>query len=287
MDVLRLKAADYLDPETEAHYAFLHAFQEISTVPHCHDYYEIFLVVNGRLHHIINHTTNLLSEGALTFIRPDDIHYFQQFEGHECQLINLAFAEETMKDFLSYLGEGYEHSTLLDSPLPPSINLPLANKNQIQAKMEALKSIPVHQKNKARSHMRILIFELLTHYFYQEQIQNIEGAPIWFNQLCRDLQKPENFAGGVDSAYALVEISPEHMARTFKKFTHKTPTQYINELRLNYSVNLLLYTDFTILEIALEVGFDSLSHFYHLFKAQFGHAPAQYRKRNQRNLIPF
>lgn len=287
MEVLRLKATDYLDPETEAHYAFLHAFQEISTTPHCHDFYEIFLVVNGRVQHIVNDTIQYLDAGDLTFIRPDDVHYYRQDGSSECQLINLSFAQETMQGFLSYVGEGFHSTYLLTNAIPPSVALTPAHKDQVQARLEHLREIPIHKKQKARTNLRILLLDLFTQYFIQEQIYSIDGAPEWFNKLVRDLQEPQNFIGGIEAAYALADVSPEHMARTFKKFTQQTPTQFINELRLNYSVNLLLYTDRPILDIALETGFDSLSHFYHLFKEQFGYAPAQFRKMNQRNLIPF
>jgi AraC family cel operon transcriptional repressor len=285
MSVLRLKAVDYLDPVTEAHYAFFRAPQEITTVPHCHDFYELFLVVNGRIQHVVNQKKQQLAAGALTFIRPNDIHHFCRVSNNDCQLINLSFAQNTMEDLLNYLGAGFQ-TKLLTAPLPPTMTLPLPIKNQVQEKLEDLKRIPLHDKQKARTALRILLFDLLTHYLTSERPQPIEGSPEWFNKLCRELQKPEHFVGGVETAYLLAEVTPEHMARTFQKYTNKTLTQYINEQRLNYAANLLLHTDRTILEIALDVGFDSLSHFYHLFKDRFGGSPAQFRKANQRSLIP-
>ena len=283
---MTLTLSNYLDPETEAHYAFYHAFQEISTIPHCHDFYELFLVVNGRIQHIINNTTQKLTAGTLIFIRPDDVHYYRQDKNNDCQLINLSFAEKTMQDFLDYVGKGFEHTQFLDSLLPLSLILTMGQKKQVQLKLENLKQIPFNDKLKSRTNLRILLFELFTQYFLQEKSSLFEGAPAWFNKLCRQLQEPKNMMGGIETAHDLVNVTPEHMARMFKKYTDKTPTQYINNLRLNYSLNLLLYTDLSILEIALEISFDSLSHYYHLFKKQYGHPPAKVRKINQRSLIP-
>ena len=177
MDALRLKATDYLDPETEAHYAFYHAFQEISTIPHCHDFYELFLVVNGRIQHIINNTTQKLSAGTLIFIRPDDVHYYRQDRNNDCQLINLSFAKTTMNDFLSYVGEGFHHTQLLTSPLPPSLSLTLGQKEQIQLKLENMKHIPFDNKFQARTNLRILLFEIFTKYFSQDETILFESAP--------------------------------------------------------------------------------------------------------------
>ena len=287
MSVLRLKAIDYLDPETEAHYVFFHAPQEITTVSHCHDFYELFLVVNGRIQHCVNQTTQHLTAGALTFIRPNDVHHFRQERNNDCQLINLAFAPKTIQDLFNYLGNGFRHVQFLTASLPPTITLTLPVKNQVQGKLENLKRIPLHQKQKSRTALRILLFELLMHYFAPERPLSTNDAPEWFNKLCHDLQKPEHFVNGIETAHILANVTPEHLARTFKKYANKTPTQFINEQRLNYAANLLLHTDRPILEITLEVGFNSLSHFYHLFKEQFMISPAQFRKKNQRSLIPW
>ena len=37
--------------------------------PHCHDYYEFFMVKTGDAHHIVNDQYQILTEGNLLFIR--------------------------------------------------------------------------------------------------------------------------------------------------------------------------------------------------------------------------
>ena len=59
---------------------------------------------------------------------------------------------------------------------------------------------------------------------------------------------------------------------------YKTPTQYINQERLKYAVYLLAQTDREILDICECCGFSNVSHFYHLFREQFGVSPAKFRK---------
>ena len=55
-------------------------------------------------------------------------------------------------------------------------------------------------------------------------------------------------------------------------------TQYINQERLKYAVYLLAQTDREILDICECCGFSNVSHFYHLFREQFGVSPAKFRK---------
>ena len=287
MSVLRLSAIDYLDPVTEAHYAFFQASQEITTVPHCHDFYELFLVVNGRINHHVNGTKQLVKNGDLTFIRPEDVHYFCQDIDSQCQLINLSFSQQTILDLINYLGDGFAHQHLLGQELPPSVLLTPTEKNQVQSQLEHLNNIHLHQKNLIRTTMRVILLEILTRYFPSKKRSQSEDMPQWLEEICQVMQEPQNFAIGVSKLYDLAAVTPEHISRSFKKHLDVTPTQYINDLRLNYAAKLLLHSNKTILDISLEAGFESLSHFYHLFNQKFEQSPAHFRKSSQKSLIPF
>lgn len=76
----------------------------------------------------------------------------------------------------------------------------------------------------------------------------------------------------------LAPCSPSHLCRLMKQISGKTPTQYINQERLKYAVYLLAQTDREILDICECCGFSNVSHFYHLFREQFGVSPAKFRK---------
>ena len=75
--------------------------------------------------------------------------------------------------------------------------------------------------------------------------------------------------------------SPEHVARTLREYTGRTPTDCLNEARMNHAAQQLAVTDRKILDIAMECGFDSLGHFYSVFRKAQGCAPRAYRMRFQ------
>jgi AraC-like DNA-binding protein len=56
--------------------------------------------------------------------------------------------------------------------------------------------------------------------------------------------------------------------------------QYLIRLRISNAELLLLTTDKTVLNIALESGFGSLARFYAAFTKECGVSPGEYRKRN-------
>jgi predicted Rossmann fold flavoprotein len=69
-----------------------------------------------------------------------------------------------------------------------------------------------------------------------------------------------------------------HFCRFFKRLVRKTPVEYINYYRVNRAVKLLENEDAKIIEIAMDVGFDSFSYFISMFKRYMKCTPSQYRK---------
>ncbi len=75
-----------------------------------------------------------------------------------------------------------------------------------------------------------------------------------------------------------VNLAPEYLCRLFKKETHLTINQYIQQLRINEAIWLLRYSDKPIVDIAQSVGFQNQSHFAHTFQKHTGQTPTNYRK---------
>ena len=102
--------------------------------------------------------------------------------------------------------------------------------------------------------------------------------PSWLSELLLNMSKIENLQEGYERMCELAPCSPSHLCRLMKQISGKTPTQYINQERLNDAVYLLAQTDREILDICECCGFSNVSHFYHLFREQFGVSPAKFRK---------
>lgn len=75
-----------------------------------------------------------------------------------------------------------------------------------------------------------------------------------------------------------MNMSLYQMQKLFKKHKKCTIRQYIIERRISHSLGLLLNTDYTILEIANECGYENPSKFASLFKKYYQMSPLKYRK---------
>lgn len=82
----------------------------------------------------------------------------------------------------------------------------------------------------------------------------------------------------IKSLASLCSFSEYYFMRFFKKSIGMTCIQYINSYRLEKACILLASTNKTIMEIALDVGFDNLSYFIKTFKCKYNITPKQYRK---------
>ena len=75
-------------------------------------------------------------------------------------------------------------------------------------------------------------------------------------------------------------VSRGHLARTFRQELGVTVHEYLTAERLSEAKRLIAtQREMSITEIALHVGYQSLSHFSRAFRQHVGFSPAAYRKR--------
>jgi AraC family transcriptional regulator, dual regulator of chb operon len=97
------------------------------------------------------------------------------------------------------------------------------------------------------------------------------------------MQKPLNFFAGTDAIKRLACKSEEHICRSFKKYLKVTPTQFVNDLKINYAANQIRFTNKKIVDIAFDTGFENQSHFHRQFKLMYNMTPSEFRKANKKN----
>ncbi|MDO5981586.1 helix-turn-helix domain-containing protein [Flavivirga spongiicola] len=77
---------------------------------------------------------------------------------------------------------------------------------------------------------------------------------------------------------SLLHVSPNHLNKTVKLITQKSPSVWIGETLVSESKVLLFQSSQSISEIASELGIDDQSYFSRLFKKHEGVTPIAYRK---------
>ncbi|CAL1517675.1 AraC family transcriptional regulator [Chitinophaga sp. MM2321] len=76
----------------------------------------------------------------------------------------------------------------------------------------------------------------------------------------------------------LLSITPNHLSQTIKAVSGKNALSYISERLVSEAKSLLLYTDFSISEIAYRLGFSDPANFGKFFKKESGVPPSEFYK---------
>jgi two-component system, response regulator YesN len=77
---------------------------------------------------------------------------------------------------------------------------------------------------------------------------------------------------------ARIGLNPDYLSRVFKKETGMSPVEWIVAERLEYARSLLLKTDLSVGDIAVQVGYSNFSHFSAIFKKRFGLNPRDFKR---------
>lgn len=273
-----LRSRELFQSTQDVNLGYFMAFPSFTQM-HKHDFYEVFLIGSGSIiHQLEGNKQEPLFEGAVVFIRPNDAHGFLRHKDDDCYLINAAFPPGEFKRVLRYIGRKEESHPLLQNAAPPSFALSAEERLHLTNRLETLQQLG---KPEQLYTFRGILADIISRYFTPSQTIATR-MPEWITLLCARMRQKENFLQGISQMQKLAGCSPEHLSRSFKKHLNMTPSQFINQLRLNFSGSLLQNTSMPVIEVAYESGFENLSHFNHLFKNKFRQTPLQYRSNRQK-----
>ncbi len=98
------------------------------------------------------------------------------------------------------------------------------------------------------------------------------------SELCLYLINNINEDVSVSELARMLHYNKFYLIREFKKYTGFTISEFINYVRVYNSIDPLVFSDDTILKIALSNGFHSSEYYSEKFKDVIGTAPLRFRK---------
>jgi AraC family cel operon transcriptional repressor len=245
-----------------------------SVKEHSHsDYYEVVIATSGLHFHVINGKKIALNKGDVIILSPTISHTILQSK-ETGKHYNIAVKTELFKKLTAnkqslnalLSTNGY----LTVTPSIPSLNFIF----------ECIKKI---DNENFGAYSYTLVETILSVVFLSVMSASSEPSPNSITYYCYDaINKIENYSyidKSISEIYKLYPLSHATFINEFKRLTGKTPSAYLLERKMEYAKKLLLTSDFSVLEIASEIGFDSVSHFIKLFKKLYGTTPLKYRKR--------
>ena len=248
-----------------------HWWNDHSTTLHYHNYYEIFLITRGRAMHRLNGGEIALRRNTLHLIRPTDVHQFIATRGECCTHMNLLVLPERLASLCGALNIPLE---AICSGTPLSTVLSDAETAFFLDRAEQINLCGKHVDDASR-----LILEMLAHalgLLYRHR-PHPSGAEDWFTELLQILRSPESLTLRASDVYALCPCSAPVLIRSFREAKGCTVVEYLTRVKMDYAQSFLRSTNFPVHEIATRLGYNSVSHFCHIFKEHAGKTPQEYR----------
>lgn len=259
----------------------LSSYPQFAAESHWHDDVEFILILSGEMQYNINGEVVLLKEGDGIFVNARQLHFGYSAEKKECDFICIL-----IHPILLCSSRTVEQKYV--SPLLFHEHIPFCHlMKNVRWQRDILLSIrelyemrddPLAELKMQRAFLDIWI-SLCENVI---SIQKTQLAPTYHLSALKDMISfiNENYGEKLRlaSIAAAGKVGKTGCCTIFKRYLNKTPNEYLTELRLRKSMELLKNTDMTILEISYAVGFSGASYFTETFHKFYECTPSEYRK---------
>lgn len=238
---------------------------------HWHSHFLLNIITEGEGVQVINGKNYPFSQGSVILLSPLDFHRNIIDEGKRVSMYAVKFSDKLFYDSLGSFCEL--------SDFPAAAMLPEEDFKDSKALFSMLLN---EQKNK---------YKLGSEKFAQNIIEQLVILAL---RACGRIPKSEteshihkalafihyNFRRNirVSEVAAYVGYSPNYFSSEFKKETGTEFRKYLHELRLDFAMNLLKFSNLSVTEVCFESGFNTLPHFSQTFKKKFGKSPERIKE---------
>jgi AraC family cel operon transcriptional repressor len=276
MSTRKLLLRDFVKKGQSHHFARLQLDAVNAVGRHCHDFPELFWVEEGRGVHLIGSERRSIPAGTLVFVRPEDVHTVgADAADGRFLLCNLAFRGDFWKTFRS------RHRASLGEWFRPGA--PTVRERKVGAGvLDFLRRAGLELIAAPCTSLFLERFLLNLAFALRGPEEEAGQLPDWLREAAGQFEREKLFRGeaGGKSLAHIARRSAAHVAREVRRHLGKTPTDWVNEMRMRHAAQLLAGTRREILDICADCGFENVGHFYALFRVQYAMTPLAYRRRS-------
>ncbi|GAA0730112.1 AraC family transcriptional regulator [Clostridium malenominatum] len=219
---------------------------------HAHSYAQLILPIHGMLYIETNYKKLTLKDEHLFFLPPDCEHSFRADKSNEFLVLDISNNMLNKYDMEKMVG-GRE--VLFDD------------------KWKAIRYLLLNEADNKKSSSSINNLFLYCYHFIEDG--SMADSIKYIN---------EHFTEDIDlkKLAAIEHYNISYYSEWFKNKMKVSPVEYIQNLRVKKSKELLLSTNLTILQISQMVGYEHNSSFTRVFKYLEKISPTEFRRKNQK-----
>ena len=264
---------------------------------HQHDYYELMYVLEGSVEQQIENSTYVYKKGEGCFINRNTKH--REISGEDFFVVYLCLSKEYIQELLETPGKkgGSIYRFLMSSMGEKSFSkkdylyISAKAKEAIKMTFDMFERMTLELTEMAPGYLHIFngLVERMFGMMQNKdlyQIQHITLDSSVEEQIFEKIQFLIEQNPGKYSRQELAEelnYSGDYLNKIVKKFTGLTLTHYGQKILLKKAKELLLESDISVSSIMKQLNVKNTSHFYELFRKEFGVIPGEYRKLHDEN----
>ncbi|WP_430817759.1 helix-turn-helix domain-containing protein [Carboxylicivirga sp. RSCT41] len=240
--------------------------ERVVVEPHRHDYYHVQYIHSGSGIHTIDFKQFDIKANSLFFISPGQVHSMDL--SHDTEGFIITFDSE-------FYTLHHDKQRLINFPFFYSLyNEPSIYPTNTSAKVHEIAGQLYEEytgngkfkEDMLRAHLEILL--ITASRMYEPKPANPMPHHLVYQLRKLELLIDKHFKDYklLDDYASMMHLSSKHLNSICKKGLNKTLTKLVHERLLLEAKRLLLFTDNTINEIALELGFTDKSYFMRFFK---------------------
>lgn len=229
---------------------------------HMHSHVEFIYVVEGEIIVTVNKGKQKIKNGQIAFIFPNDIHSYET--PNNSKVIITIFSPEKIYGYFENKSDVTLENPFYDCPLKIIEFLDIL-----------LENFNVTTNEYIIKGMLYSIFGSMDSIFKFENKKYIYDSTVQILLKYMGSHYTDNLT--LDTVAKSLGFSKFYISRLFSKKIGYQFNEYINMLRINMAQTLLAETNLSIVNIALECGFDSQRNFNRVFRNLISLTPSEYR----------
>lgn len=250
---------------------------------HWHEEAELTLITKGNCFYQIDLIDYEVTEGDILFIPPLFLHSISQKNSEE-------FFSETYVFHMNFLG-GNSTDICSTRYLTPMMNQKFSmpclitpehpvyvSLKKIFNQITSLYDETVVGYELALKSLFLQVVFLLLQYSEKKTTFDTKASSDKLKSVLDYIELHYADAISISELAKLCYFSDYHFMRFFKKHMNMTCVEYMNNLRLEKSVELFEQGNWSILDVSLSVGFHNLSYFHRAFKKKYHMTPRSFLK---------
>ena len=249
-----------------------YATQEFA--PHTHDSYAIGVVESGALSFRYNGPTDVVSEGNIMIIHPEEVHTGKCIGGHGCNYRMIYVKSKILRTAFSNL-----YSKPAKDPVFRCQNL--SDPDLTARFLQVHRAFEVADLNDLEKESSILMLstELVArHASPKSFVKTAKAEKTMVRKAKRYLEDRLHDNISLKDLASRVNVSPFHLLRVFKAETGLPPYAYLSQVRIQEAMRLL-WNGISIADVAQQTGFCDQSQFTKRFKQIVGTTPGLFAKK--------